>query len=108
MSVLSTLILESVNKVLAITGASNISKDELFDNLEKVYTEEKCPVAQRVLSLDHRMMPYTPCSLAGEVECNTTHPEHGRIGCGLYVPALFAAAKRGEPGAIRQLMEEAL
>lgn len=78
------------------------------DELENVYSIESCPVVESVLSFDHRILPYEPCSFAGEVDCNTTHPEYGHIGCGLYIPALFAAAKRGEPGAIRQLMEESL
>lgn len=78
------------------------------DELKTVYSEDNCPVALGVVSLDHQLMPYKPCSFAGEVDCNATHTELGDNGCGLYIPALFEAAKRGEPGAIRQLMEEAL
>lgn len=78
------------------------------DKLTTIYSEENCPVALGVISLDHQMMPYKPCSFAGEVNCNDIHAELGENGCGLYIPALFEAAKRGEPGAIRQLMEETL
>ncbi|MBN1157575.1 hypothetical protein JXA85_08200, partial [Candidatus Woesearchaeota archaeon] len=75
--------------------------------LSKVFNVKKCPTANRMLSFDHRMLPLIPCSFGGEVYCNYDHPEHGKIGCGLWLPALYAAAVRGGVGAIRSLMTEA-
>ena len=77
------------------------------DNLSRTFSLETCPTPTHVLSFDHRMRPLNPCSFGGEVSCNTEHDQYGKIGCGLWVPALYKAALRGEPGAIKNLMVEA-